>query len=221
LPATASPGPRARLLSIGTELTDGVIQNTHFRYLGSQLKSLGLRVTGGLQLPDELEMIRRALAEAQAQAELVLVTGGLGPTSDDLTREAVALAAGVPLEFHPELWQGLLERYASSGREPPESNRRQAFIPAGFEVLPNDRGTAPGFWGRLPGTGKRRGPGAWLAALPGPPAELESMFVQSLLPRLAAMFPGAATGPELAATALLIPESRLEDALRLQPKGIA
>jgi nicotinamide-nucleotide amidase len=221
LPATASPGPRAQLLSIGTELTDGVIQNTHFRFLGSQLKSLGFRVTGGLQLPDELEMIRRALAEAQAQAELVLVTGGLGPTSDDLTREAVALAAGVPLEFHPELWQGLLERYASSGREPPESNRRQAFIPAGFEVLPNDRGTAPGFWGRLPGTGKRRGPGAWLAALPGPPAELESMFVQSLLPRLAAMFPGAATGPELAATALLIPESRLEDALRLQPKGIA
>jgi nicotinamide-nucleotide amidase len=213
LPATASPGPRAQLLSIGTELTDGVIQNTHFRYLGSQLKSLGFRVTGGLQLPDELEPIRRALADAQA--ELILVTGGLGPTSDDLTREAVAMAAGVPLEFHPELWQGLLARYASSGRKPPpESNRRQAYIPAGFEVLPNDRGTAPGFWGRLAGLPAGLRAGAWLAALPGPPVELESMFVQRLLPRLAAVFPGAAAGPELAATALLVPESALEDALR-------
>ncbi len=232
----SSPGPRAQLLSIGTELTEGIILNTHFRYLGSQLKSLGFRVVGGLQLPDELEPIRRALAKAEA--ELIVVTGGLGPTSDDLTREAVALAAGVPLEFHPELWRGLLERYASTGRAPPESNRRQAHIPAGFEVVPNDWGTAPGFWGRLPGAQPGAKPGAkpgalpgaqpdakadvlvglragaWLAALPGPPAELEPMFVQRLLPLLAAAFPGAAAGAELAATALLVPESVLEDALR-------
>ncbi len=208
----SSPGPRAQLLSIGTELTDGVILNTHFRYLGSQLKSLGFRVAGGLQLPDELELIRRALAKAEA--ELIVLTGGLGPTSDDLTREAVALAAGVPLEFHPELWQGLLERYASSGRAPPESNRRQAYIPAGFEVLANDWGTAPGFWGRLAGIPAGLRPGAWLAALPGPPAELEPMFLQRLLPLLGAAFPGAAAGAELAATALLVPESSLEDALR-------
>jgi len=208
----SSPGPRAQLLSIGTELTDGVIQNTHFRYLGSQLKSLGFRVVGGLQLPDELEPIRRALADAEA--ELIVVTGGLGPTSDDLTREAVARAAGAALEFHPELWQGLLARYASSGRKPPESNRRQAYIPAGFEVLPNDWGTAPGFWGPLPGAKAGKEAGAWLAALPGPPAELEPMFAQRLLPLLAAAFPGVAGGVELAATSLLIPESALEDALR-------
>jgi nicotinamide-nucleotide amidase len=225
----SSPGPRAQLLSIGTELTDGVIQNTHFRFLGSQLKSLGFRVVGGLQLPDELEPIQRALADAEA--ELIVVTGGLGPTSDDLTREAVARAAGVSLEFHPELWQGLVERYAASGRALPDSNRRQAFIPAGFEVLPNDWGTAPGFWGRLPAPKRGPGaepeakpgaqPGAWLAALPGPPAELEPMFARRLLPQLAAVFSGIAGGEELAATALLIPESALEDALRLQPKGIA
>ncbi len=226
MPATASPGPRAQLLSIGTELTDGVILNTHFRYLGSQLKSLGFRVAGGLQLPDELEPIRRALAGTEAEVDLVVVTGGLGPTSDDLTREAVALAAGVPLEFHPELWKGLVERYAASGRVPPESNRRQAYIPAGFEVLPNDWGTAPGFWGRLPTRLPMANPGAlpgaqpdpragaWLAALPGPPAELEPMFVRRLLPRLAAVFPVAPAGAELAATALLIPESELEDGLR-------
>ena len=224
----SSPGPRAQLVSIGTELTDGVIQNTHFRYLGSQLKSLSFRVVGGVQLPDELEAILRAFAGVEA--ELIVVTGGLGPTSDDLTREAVARAAGVSLEFRPELWQRLLERYASAGQKPPESNRRQAYIPAGFEVLANDWGTAPGFWGRLPGpgpcpapgakpgrdAGAKPGaqPGAWLAALPGPPAELEPMFAQRLLPLLAAAFPGAGGSGELAATALLIPESALEDALR-------
>jgi nicotinamide-nucleotide amidase len=215
-----SPGPRAQLLSIGTELTDGVIQNTHFRYLGSQLKSLGFRMAGGLQLPDELEPIRRALGGAEA--ELLVVTGGLGPTSDDLTREAVAGAAGVALEFHPELWQALRERFASSGGEPPESNRRQAHIPAGFEVLPNDRGTAPGFWGRLPGRGPGAAPGPWLAALPGPPAELEPMFLRRLVPLLAAVFPGIAGGAELAATSLLLPESALEDGLRrFRHEGIA
>jgi nicotinamide-nucleotide amidase len=159
----------------------------------------------GLQLPDELAMILRALAGVEA--DLVVVTGGLGPTSDDLTREAVARAAGVPLEFQPAIWQRLLERFASTGRQVPESNRRQAFIPAGFEVIANDWGTAPGFWGRLRA-------GAWLAALPGPPAELEPMFARRLLPLLAAAFAALGTGAELAATALLIPESTLEDALR-------
>ena len=213
-----SPGPRAQLLAIGTELTDGIIQNTHFRYLGSQLKSLGFRVAGGLQLPDELAMILRALAGVEA--ELVVVTGGLGPTSDDLTREAVARAAGVPLEFQPAIWQRLLERFASTGRQVPESNRRQAFIPAGFEVIANDWGTAPGFWGRLPRPGAQADlpvglrAGAWLAALPGPPAELEPMFALRLLPLLARAFADLGTGAELAATALLIPESALEDALR-------
>ncbi len=208
----SSSGPRAQLLAIGTELTDGTIQNTHFRYLGSQLKSLGFRVVGGLQLPDELEMILRALAGVEA--DLVVVTGGLGPTSDDLTREAVARAAGVPLEFQPAIWQRLQERFASTGRQVPESNRRQAFIPAGFEVIANDWGTAPGFWGRLPGIPAGQRPGAWLAALPGPPAELEPMFARRLLPLLAGAFADLGTGAELAATALLIPESALEDALR-------
>jgi nicotinamide-nucleotide amidase len=208
----SSPGPRALLISIGTELTDGIILNSHFRFLGSQLKSLGFRVAGGEQLPDELEPVLRALARGAAEADLVVVTGGLGPTSDDLTREAVAGAAGVALEFHPELWERLLERFAAGGKRAPESNRRQAFIPAGFEVLPNDWGTAPGFWGRLPGRGGA--PGAWLAALPGPPAELEPMFARRLGPLLSAAFPGIAAGEELAATALLVPESALEDALR-------
>ena len=203
----SSPGPRALLISIGTELTDGIILNSHFRFLGSQLKSLGFRVVGGEQLPDELEPVLRALARGAAEADLVVVTGGLGPTSDDLTREAVAGAAGVSLEFHPELWERLLERFAAGGKRAPESNRRQAFIPAGFEVLANDWGTAPGFWGRLR-------PGAWLAALPGPPAELEPMFARRLGPLLSAAFPGIAAGEELAATALLVPESALEDALR-------
>ena len=218
-----SEAGRARILSIGTELTDGQIANTHLRFLGSQLKSLGFRVVGGEQVPDELELILASLARSAAEAELVLVTGGLGPTSDDLTREAVARAAGVALEFRPELWQRLLERYASGGQKPPESNRRQAFIPAGFQAIPNDWGTAPGFWGRLGGSPAAseggRAQGALVAALPGPPAELEPMFAQRLVPLLAEHFPAAARGEELEATAVLIPESALEDALRRHRRG--
>jgi nicotinamide-nucleotide amidase len=210
-----SESGRARILSIGTELTDGVIANTHFRFLGSQLKSLGFRVVGGEQVPDQLELILAALGRAAAEAELVLVTGGLGPTSDDLTREAVAQAAGVGLEFRPQLWQRLLERYASSGQQPAQSNRRQAFIPAGFQAIPNDRGTAPGFWGRL---GGRLG-GALMAALPGPPSELEPMFQERLLPLLQAQFPSAGSAAELVATSVLVPESALEDALRRHRRG--
>lgn len=194
----------AVLLAVGTELTEGVILNTHFRFLGSQLKSLGFRVVRGEQIPDDRSLFARSLRRAAGDAGLLLVTGGLGPTSDDLTREAVAEAAGVGLEFRPELWQALVERYAAAGQSLPAANRRQAFIPAGFEVLPNDRGTAPGFCGRLQE--------AFVACLPGPPAELEPMFARQVLPALAVSFPGLQT-EELAGTVLLTPESALEEAL--------
>ncbi len=196
---------RAIILAVGTELTEGVIVNTHFRFLGSELKGLGFQVVRGEQIPDRLSLFRPALRRAVAEAELVLVTGGLGPTSDDLTREAVADAAGVPLEFRPEVWEGLERRYASSGQRLPETNRRQAFVPQGFELLANDWGTAPGFWGRIHT--------ALIAALPGPPAELEPMFRLRFLPLLARHFPGLGSQAELAATALLTPESALEESL--------
>jgi nicotinamide-nucleotide amidase len=214
---------RAIILSVGTELTEGVIVNTHFRYLGSELKGLGFQVVRGEQIPDELLLFRRALERAAAEAELLLVTGGLGPTSDDLTREAIAGAAGVKLEFQAGIWRDLEERYASLGQRLPEPNRRQAFVPRGFELLPNDWGTAPGFCGRLgPGasasSGADAGPdsrhSAFVAALPGPPSELEPMFRLRLLPVLSLHFPWLAAQGELAGTALLTPESALEESLQ-------
>jgi nicotinamide-nucleotide amidase len=204
---------RAIVLAVGTELTEGVIVNTHFRFLGSELKGLGFQVVRGEQIPDQMPLFRRALERAAAEAELVLVTGGLGPTSDDLTREAVADAAGVQLEFRPEVWEGLRLRYASSGQRLPETNRRQAFVPQGFELLANDWGTAPGFCGRIGDAGQGSQHIAFIAALPGPPAELEPMFRLRLLPLLSRQFPWLASQAELAGTALLTPESALEESL--------
>jgi nicotinamide-nucleotide amidase len=195
------------LVSAGTELAEGVILNTHFRYLGSNLTSLGFSVIKGVQIPDDAALFEGELRQAVAQGDLVIVTGGLGPTSDDLTREIVSAAAGVPLEFHEELWHEMERRFSAGGRRLAAANRRQVQIPAGFEVLPNPHGTAPGFWGRIGDT--------QLAALPGPPRELEPMFVDQVLPRLAAG--GAASPAEdsaSSATVLMVPESVLEQTLR-------
>lgn len=199
----------AVLLSVGTELSEGVILNTHFRYLGSALKSLGVSVLKGVEVPDEAVVFETELRRGLEEAELVIVTGGLGPTSDDLTREVAATAAGVALEFRQELWDDLLRRYAGAtpgGRPLAAANRRQAHIPAGFTVLPNRHGTAPGFVGQVQGS--------QLAALPGPPRELEPMFAEQLMPLL--LPAGQARHPEeeLVGTVLLTPESVLEDALQ-------
>jgi nicotinamide-nucleotide amidase len=197
------------LLAVGTELSEGVILNTHFRFLGSALQALGISVLKGVQVPDEAGLFEAELRMSLDQADLVIVTGGLGPTSDDLTREVAARAAGVSLEFRDELWRQLLERYAGGTLAAgiPASNRKQAYIPAGFDALANSRGTAPGFCGAV---GK-----SLLVALPGPPAELEPMFLEQVVARLA---PGAGqegTGQEvLVGNVLLSPESVLEETLQ-------
>jgi len=197
------PAPEAVLIAVGTELTEGVVLNTHFRFLGANLKSRGYAVRWGVQIPDEAAVFVSTLRQALAGAELVLITGGLGPTSDDLTREVVAEVAGVPLEFQPDIWEGLQARWAATGRAIADTNRKQALIPRGFTVLLNPHGTAPGFCGPV---GR-----ALVAALPGPPRELEPMFLE----RLGPLLPLAAQGEgELAATALLVPESQLEQELQ-------
>ncbi len=198
----------AVLLSVGTELTNGVILNTHFRTLGSALKGLGFEVTRAVQIPDAEDLFRRELLRAVGEAGLVVVTGGLGPTSDDLTREVIAGVAGVELEFREEIWNALLARWR--GRLVAASNRRQADIPQGFTVLENANGTAAGFLGRI-----RE---ALVAALPGPPREMEPMFEEGVLPALRGHF-GLAATEETTLTALLVPESALEEAL--QQRGAA
>jgi nicotinamide-nucleotide amidase len=204
--------PRAVILSVGTELTEGIIQDSHARFLAAELTALGFIVARGVQLPDDAPAFRAELARAADEADLVVVTGGLGPTTDDLTREVVADLAGVALEFHQETWDRILARFA--GRPVPESNRKQAMVPAGFELLPNVNGTAPGFQGPI---GR-----ASVAALPGPPGELRPMFTDIVAPLLRSRFALGEALQALRGTVFMTPESALEGALRAcRREGVA
>lgn len=192
------------LLSVGTELTEGSTQDSHLRYIGSLLKRSGFTLERALFIPDNPRLFRESLEEMRRRADILIVTGGLGPTDDDLTRGVVAECAGVPLVFRGDLWEEL--RVRAPWVENADSNRRQCFIPSGFEPIPNSNGTAPGFRGLLGVT--------VLAALPGPPAELVPMFEAEVIPLLEKRFRCAASrAGELRATSFLIPEAALQDLL--------
>jgi nicotinamide-nucleotide amidase len=105
----------AVILSVGTELTEGTILNTHFRFLGAELKGLGFHVLRSIQIPDDRTEFRSSLSQALNDCNLVILTGGLGPTSDDLSREIVAEVAGVVLDFHSSIWEDLVARYGKGG----------------------------------------------------------------------------------------------------------
>ena len=199
--------PISTIFSVGTELTEGTILNTHFRFLGAELRGLGFFTRKAVQIPDDPDIFREELREAVRASGLVIVTGGLGPTSDDLTRETIAEVCAAPLRFDQAIWDDLVQRYAARGRSIAQTNRKQAQIPSGFRVLNNRVGSAPGFCG-VDGA-------CTVMALPGPPAELEEMFLREALPLLQTRFfssRGAAV--ELVATAIMIPESVLEQALQ-------
>jgi nicotinamide-nucleotide amidase len=197
--------PTSTVISVGTELTQGSILNTHFRFLCSQLRALGYYTEKCVQIPDDQQLFTEELRRAAEYSALVIITGGLGPTSDDLTREVVADVFQAPLLFDQAIWDDLVTRYSSRGRTIAATNRKQALIPSGFRVLPNRVGTAPGFLG-----GRKS---CTVLALPGPPAELEEMFLNEAAALIAA---GGVQDPtaELIATALMIPESMLEQALQ-------
>ena len=194
----------AVIISAGTELTEGIIQDAHARYLASELTSMGFVVKRGVQLPDDAAIFQEELARASRDACLVIVTGGLGPTTDDLTRETIAEVAGAPLEFHAEVWDALVARFP--GRTISDTNRKQALAPRGFTLLANANGTAPGFHGTAGN--------ALVVALPGPPSELRPMFAHGVVPLLRARFGAPAEDETLWGTALMVPESNLEEALR-------
>ncbi|UCF97705.1 MAG: CinA family nicotinamide mononucleotide deamidase-related protein [Spirochaetaceae bacterium] len=200
--------PTSTILSVGTELTEGTILNTHFRFIGAELRGLGFFTRRAVQIPDDPDIFRRELRAAVESSALVIVTGGLGPTSDDLTREVVAEICDAPLYFDEAIWDELVARYSARGRQIAPTNRKQALIPTGFQVLPNRVGTAPGFLGE---SGE-----CMILALPGPPAELEQMFLLEAIPRIQPHFLGAqeTSASVLTATALMIPESVLEQALQ-------
>ncbi|MFP4267478.1 MAG: nicotinamide-nucleotide amidohydrolase family protein [Spirochaetaceae bacterium] len=189
---------RAAVYSLGTEITEGIIQDAHGQFLSSELTSMGIRVDIICTLRDGPEAARM-LKDAIDAFDLIIITGGLGPTVDDITREAVAEAAGVPIVFEEELWRSIESRYGLSRAK---ANRRQAQIPRGFNVIENAGGTAPGFWGKA---GE-----ALVCALPGPPRELQPMFFSTLKNEIAAFFDVQMQETKELST-FLIPEAVLED----------
>jgi nicotinamide-nucleotide amidase len=173
---------KAEIIAIGSELTSGAALDTNSQWLSQQLVGLGIPVhfhtTVADNLADNLDVLRIALA----RADLVLITGGLGPTLDDLTREAMAALTNVPLVLHEPSLAAIAEMFASRGREMPDRNRVQALFPAGSEPLSNPVGTAPGIWMEVPRGDDR--PLCRLAAMPGVPSEMHRMFLAEVRPRL-------------------------------------
>ena len=137
---------KCEILSIGSELTSGQNLDTNSQWLSQRLAKVGIEVGWHTTIADDLDINVEAFRIACARAGLVLITGGLGPTQDDLTREALALSAGVELVFHDESFQQIQEMFTRRGRVMPERNRVQALFPAGAEAIHIERGTAPVVW---------------------------------------------------------------------------
>ncbi len=181
---SAAPTVRVALVSIGDELLAGAHPDLNAPFLARELGRLGLAVETVRVLPDREALLAGSLSGLVADHDLVITTGGLGPTEDDLTRHAVARALGVELEPRAEAWEHVVRLFAARDRVPTENNRRQELFPAGSKLLENRVGTAHGFLGEAAG-------GCWIASLPGPPRELGIVYPESLEPLLAERF-GAA-----------------------------
>lgn len=170
---------QAELLSIGSELLLGETVDTNAAFLGRELASLGIPLRHARMLPDDRTAIRDAFAEAQARSAVVLATGGLGPTHDDLTREGLADALGETLGEDVGLIATLEERFRAIGPMP-AANRRQAQLIPSAETVPNPIGSAPGWWVERDGS--------VIAVMPGVPSEMRRMWTDELRPRLARRF---------------------------------
>ena len=173
--------PDAEIIAIGSELLTPQKLDTNSLYLTDQLNALGVEVVRKTVVGDERERLTDTILGAIARTQIIVLTGGLGPTEDDLTRDAVASSLGRTLVFRQDICDVIEERFRRFQRKMVEINRRQAFIIEGAEVLPNDRGTAPGQWIQQDST--------VLMLLPGPPNELRSMFEKQCLPRLERFLP--------------------------------
>jgi len=173
---------RAQILAIGSELLTPLRADTNAVFLTEKLLELGVEVVARTTVTDELGVLEAAFRAALAKADLVVSTGGLGPTDDDRTREAAAAALGLRLRRDPALVESLRVRFARYGRVMASVNEKQADVLEGAKVLPNARGTAPGQWveadGRL------------LVLLPGPPREMTALFERQVAPKLRSLAGG-------------------------------
>lgn len=168
---------KVEFLAIGDELLIGLRGNGHLTFIGEQLARRGLRLSGASEVPDHPDSIRRAFQDAWSRADLVLVSGGLGPTSDDLTCEVIASALGRGVEHNARVEADIREFFKRRNRTPSANNFKQCSIVEGAEALRNPNGTAPGQW--ISGND-----GKYAVLLPGPPHELQPMFLDQVLKRL-------------------------------------
>ncbi|OHB79836.1 MAG: competence/damage-inducible protein A [Planctomycetes bacterium RBG_16_55_9] len=174
---------KASLISIGNELLSGQTVNSNAAHLSAELLSAGVPVVSTYVVEDQIDAIVRAFELAGADADVVIATGGLGPTDDDLTRQAMAEFLGVELELRDELLKKVESFFISRDRPMPAKNKIQACIPAGAKALANI-GTAPGIGAESQGK--------WFFALPGVPSEMKRMFAESVLPELRRLASGQA-----------------------------
>ena len=168
---------RFELLTLGDELLLGLTANGHLTFIGAQLGRRGALLTRNVTITDEAAAIAAQFRESWARADVVITTGGLGPTCDDRTREAVAEVLGQKLVRNPAIVEHIANRFAAFGRKMTDNNLKQADVFERGEVLPNANGTAPGLWVEQDGK--------VLIMLPGPPNELQPMFMDQVVPRLA------------------------------------
>lgn len=168
----------AEIISVGTELLLGNILNTNAQYLSRELAALGITVQRQSTIGDNHDRLADWVNEAKQRCDLLVFTGGLGPTADDLTKETVAACYGDSLVFDPEEWEKITRYFAASGRATAPNNRKQAMVPARGQKIPNRHGTAPGVWFEQDGR--------CAVLMPGVPREMKAMWEEEVRPRLLA-----------------------------------
>lgn len=168
----------AEIICVGTELLLGDIVNTNAQFLSRELAELGISVLHQHVIGDNPDRLRELVCQAKARSELLVFSGGLGPTQDDLTKETVAQAFGDTLRFDEEEWQKILSFFARTGRTPTPNNRKQALVPTHGHKLPNAHGTAPGAWFEADG--------CIAVLMPGVPREMKAMWAEQVRPVLLA-----------------------------------
>ena len=166
----------AEIICVGTELLLGDIVNTNAQFLSRELAELGISVLHQHVIGDNPDRLRELVSQAKSRSELLVFSGGLGPTQDDLTKETVARAFGDPLRFDEEEWQKILTFFARTNRTPTPNNRKQAMVPTHGRKLPNAHGTAPGAWFEADG--------CIAVLMPGVPREMKAMWAEQIRPVL-------------------------------------
>lgn len=177
---------KAEIVSVGTEILLGEILDTNAQYLAVRLPPMGIDLYYVSGVGDNLQRLAETVGRAHKRSDLVLITGGLGPTEDDLTREAIALSLDEEMYVDSDMEERLRSFFAARGFTFPERNVKQAMLIPSARAIPNPRGTAPGWWvekdGRI------------IVAMPGPPPELERMWEVEVAPRLAQLAAGEVIG---------------------------